>query len=200
MAFWRKKLKYKDDLDRAYHAYFLLKEKKIEEAMALCSKDDIHSSYVLALALEKQGKKEEALELFLRIVEKEPFYLGIRERIVELAEELGMDDVVSEHAAFLACVLPELEEAEEEVVELVEESVEPESVEEDELLVLDELDEEEFVTVDMVYSYMHQFMFEEAYQQLLKLLERDPDNEELQELKSKLEKYLEFLEPEEPIK
>ncbi len=148
---------------------------------------------MLALILEKEGYEDEALELLLEILEEEPMYLGVRVKVVELAQRLDKLDLVAQHSAFLACFATGVEEEQEvELVEVAETSGEAE--EDEDLLVLDE---EDFVSIDMVRSYMQQCLFEEAYECLQKLMEREQSEEVLQ-LKERLERYLSLLEPEEP--
>ena len=183
----------------AAYAWELLKSGKAKEAKALVAPSDGDMAFVRGLILEKEGKKEEALEAFLKVVEVNPFYLGVRRRIVELALDLDKPDVAIEHMDFLKSCFAVEDELVAKVNELIEVEVvedEAEVQEEDEDLLI--LDEEDFVTVELVRSYVEQCLFEEAYQQVQKLLEIEPDNTEAQELKSKIEEYLKLLEPEEP--
>ncbi len=152
----------------------------------------------------QQGLKEEALELLKGILEEEPFYLGVRRLVAEIAFEIGEDETAIEEFSVVNSMvqwdnqqirelLPE--------VEVVEEAPE-ETAEEEEVLVLDEEEleeaDEEFQTVEMAQTYLRQCLFEEALKVLEKVLEREPENQEAQELKEKVEEYLSYLTPEEP--
>jgi len=172
-----------------------LRKGRIKEAKGLCHKDDPDLAYVLGLCMLEEGLKEEALELLMQVASSDPTLLGVRRRVVELALELGMEDVAAQTYAFInAHAFWEKEELMDAVAE-VEEVVEEAETPEEDLLVLDE---DDFLTVEMVETYVQQCLFEEALEQVEKLLEKEPDNQRALELKERIERYLSLLEPEEP--
>ena len=190
-----KKLSKKSPIYRAAYAYLLLKEGKVKEARRLATGKDDLSLFVKGCCLVKEGRLEEAFDLFYGLAQKNPVYFGVHLKLVEVAKELDRLDEVEASVNLLKSVYkcPILEDLEPAEVVVIEEG--EESQDEDVLV----LEEESFVTVEMVRSLFEQFLFEEAYEHVKKLLELEPENEEALELKAKIEEYLKYLEPEEPV-
>ncbi len=188
--------KRKSPLLAAAYAHVCIKEGLFKKAKRVLSGDDPLQAYLLGRMLEEEGNLKEALETFRSVLEKDPFCLGVHARVVKLASELGVLDEVEESVNMLkgTCLCPILDELPEETV-VVEEEEPGEAAEEEEVLVLDET---AFLTVEMVKSLFEQCLFEEALEQVKRLLEAEPDNQEALALKEKIEGYLKYLEPEEP--
>ncbi len=194
---------------KAVYAYLLAKEGYISEALDLLDERNVYGLYVYGNLLTIEGELERAVEVFCNLIDWNPFYLGVRKSLAKVLLDLGKKDEAKKHFQFILTFFedPEsqkfLEEELEEEVEIVEES--DEILEDEKVIVLDEdlepleeLGEEEFLTLELVESLIQQCLFEEALEKLEKILEREPENEEAHALLEKLNFYLEFLEPEEP--
>ncbi len=194
---------------KAVYAYLLAKEGYTNEALDLLDERNVYGLYVYGNLLTIEGELERAVEVFCSLIDWNPFYLGVRKSLAKVLLDLGKKDEAKRHFQFILTFFedPEsqkfLEEELEEEVEIVEES--DEVLEDEKVIVLDEdlesleeLEEEEFLTLELVESLIQQCLFEEALEKLEKILEREPENEEAHSLLEKLNFYLEFLEPEEP--
>ena len=190
-----KKLSKRSPIYRAAYAHLLLKEGNVKEAKKVATGKDDRVLFVKGCCLMKEGKLEEAFDLFYDLAQRNPLDFGVHLKLVEVARELERVDEVEAsvnllRSVYRCSVLEDLEPAEVVVIEEGEES------QDEDVLVLEE---ESFVTVEMVRSLFEQFLFEEAYEHVKKLLELEPENKEALELKAKIESYLKYLEPEEPV-
>ncbi|NPA15798.1 MAG: hypothetical protein GXO44_04515, partial [Deferribacteres bacterium] len=122
--------------------------------------------------LERKSEAREHLEFILKFFDDPESERLLEEELVDVEIE----------------IVDEEEAPEDDKVIVLDEDLEP----------LDELEEEEFLTVELVESLVQQCLFEEAVEKLEKILEKEPENEEAQALLEKLNHYLELLEPEEP--
>ena len=198
----------------AIYAFLLAKEGFIREAISVLKKDNLYGLFVYASLLIIEGKKDEAIIVLEELLNFNPFYLNVRKTLAKLLLDLGEKEKAKRHFEFVLLFFDDPETkskldlvCSESEVEVLEEMGETSDVD-DKVIVLDdevgevledlEVEDEEFLTVDLVKSLMEQCLFDEAMEKLEKILEKDPEDEEAHRLLEKLNYYLEFLEPEEP--
>ncbi|MEO0278914.1 MAG: hypothetical protein ABIM21_06530 [candidate division WOR-3 bacterium] len=188
MEFLRKKLK-KDRIFAISYVRELLRSGKVKEAKKFARLIE-GDNLVYAKLLVELGEVEKAFLILEGVIAENPFLPGVLAVYSELAFKLGFLDKLDKAMSLLRFFGFDKEGVESEGKALKSEG--------EEVIVLDEgFVEEEIITLDTAKYYFEQCLFEEARDTLVKLLEKE-DNEEARELLGKVNFYVSLLEPEEP--